>query len=208
MPAPLRIITISRLLGAGGSSLAAALGDRLGWRVLDRALVAEVAQRLQRPEADIQAVDEQALGPWERAAAFASAAFPEMPIPPLEAYLDTAVVATVEAVVREAADSGPVIVVGHGAQCILRNRTDALHLRLVAPFGQRVAVAARRLNLNDEAARQHVRKADEDRRAYLRQVHGIDGDDPLLYDLVINTRRLAIPDAADLVVHLVETRSR
>lgn len=208
MPIPLRIITISRLFGAGGSSLAAALGERLGWRVLDRALVAEVAQRLHRPEADIEAVDEEVMKPWERAAAFASAAFPEMPIPPLAAHLDTAVVATVEAVLHDAIDVGPVVVVGHGSQCIFHGREDALHLRLVAPLDQRVGVAMRRLNLDEAAARKRVRHADEDRRAYLRQIHGVDGGDPLLYDLVVNTVQLSVAEIAGLVARLVEDRAR
>ena len=116
--------------------------------------------------------------------------------------------AAVEAVLLEAADAGPFVAVGHGAQCIFRDREDALHLRLVAPFEQRAGVAARRLNLDAEAARKHVRRADEDRRAYLRQVHGVDGADPLLYDLVVNTERLAVEEAAELVAHLVESRSR
>ena len=106
MHEPIRIITISRLFGAGGSSLADALGKRLGWKVLDRALVAEVARRLQRPEADVAAIDEQVLGPWERAAAFASAAFPEMPIPPLQAYLNASIVSTVKEVLLDEAAVG------------------------------------------------------------------------------------------------------
>ena len=203
---PVRIVSISRLFGAGGSSLAAALGERLGWRVLDRELVAAVARRLHRPQSEIEAVDEQVLGPWERAAAYASAAFPEMPVPPLVAYLDAGVVAAVEAVLREAAEEGPCIVVGHGAQCIFQDRRDALHLRLVAPVEKRTAVAAARLQVDPDAAAKRVRQADEERRAYLRQVHGVDGADPLLYDLVLNTQFISISEAADLVTCLVEAR--
>lgn len=208
MPVPLRIITISRLFGAGGSSLAEALGERLGWRVLDREIVAEVARRLRRPETDIEAVNEQTLDLWQRAVAFASAAFPEMPMPPLEAYLDADVVEAVEAALRDAVAAAPCVVVGHGTQCIFHSRADALHLRLVAPFEQRVGVAARRLGLDDEAARKHVRKADAERRTYLRRVHGIDGGDSLLYDLVLNTRNLTVAEATELVAHLVEARAR
>ncbi|HEX7069551.1 MAG TPA: cytidylate kinase-like family protein, partial [Rhodothermales bacterium] len=195
-----------RLFASGGSSLAEALGTRLGWRVLDRELVVEVARRLRRPEADVEAVDEHVMGPWERAAAYASAAFPEMPVPPLVAYLDAAVVSTVEAVLREAAGRERIIVVGHGAQCILRDRTDAVHVRLMAPFDQRVETAAERLGLSPDDARKRVRQADEERRAYLRQIHGVDGADPELYDVVVNTSRLRVPEAADLIARLVELR--
>ena len=206
MPVPLRIVTISRLFGAGGRGRPAALGARRGGGVLARGPVRGVAPGPRRPEPDVAAVDEQVLEPWQRAAVFASAAFPEMPVPPLEFYLDLAVIEAVEAVLRDAAAAGPCVVVGHGAQCIFHDREDALHLRLVAPFEQRVGVAMRRLGLAAEAARRHVRKADEERRAYLRQVHGVDGADAMLYDLVVNTRNLRVEEVADLVVRLVEGR--
>lgn len=205
---PIRIITISRLFGAGGSSLAAALGARLGWKVLDRELIAEVARRLQRPEADVAAIDEHVLDPWQRAAVFASAAFPEMPVPPLESYLNTRVLATVEEVLQDAASAGPIIAVGHGTQCVFHDREDVLHLRVVAPFEDRVRMARQRLGLDPESARERVRAADADRQTYLRRVHGIDGSDPLHYDLVLNTRSLSVDEAADLVARIVDMRSR
>ena len=208
MASPVRIITVSRLFGAGGSSLAAATAARLGWRLLDRELVAEVARRLQRSEDDVAAVDEQVMDPWERAAAFASAAFPEMPIPPLVAYLDSAVVSTVEAVLRDSVEEASCVIVGHGAQCIFRDRADAVHLRLVAPFERRAATIAERLGLDIEESRKRARQADEERRAYLRQVHGVDGADPLLYDMVINTSDLTITEATEILACLVELRAR
>ena len=207
MPTPIRIITVSRLFGAGGSTLSAALAERLGWRLLDRELIAEVARRLQRSEEDVEAVDEQVMAPWQRAAAFASAAFPEMPVPPLVAYLDQAVVATVQSVLQDAVEQSPCVIVGHGAQCIFRDRIDALHLRLVAPFERRAGTIAQRLGIELDEASKRARQADEERRAYLRQVHGVDGADPLLYHLVINTADLSITDAVEMVVCVVERRS-
>jgi hypothetical protein len=43
----IRIITVSRGAGAGGAYVATALGKRLGWPVVDKALAEEVARRLQ-----------------------------------------------------------------------------------------------------------------------------------------------------------------
>ena len=203
MKAPITLITISRLFAAGGSSLAETLGNRLGWQVLDRSLIAEIARRVDRPEEDIAAIDEKALRPWLRAAAFASAAFPEMPIPPLHAYLNTSIVATVKEVLFEKVAEGPAIVVGHGSHYLFQDRPGTLHLRLIAPFDQRVRVAMKRLDLEEDAAQKHVRRSDADRTEYLRHVHGIDCTDPLHYDLVINTRNLSIDAAADMITRLV-----
>src|SRR5690625_2991416 len=150
---PIRIITISRLFGAGGASLAAALGQRLGWQVMDRRLINEVARRLDRPEEDIVEYEERWLSTWERAMAFASNAFPEMPIPPLQTYMTARVPEAAESILTQMADHEPLVVVGHGTQCIFRNRPDALHLRLIAPREQRTRTAMQRLGITrDEAS--------------------------------------------------------
>src|SRR5690625_2814541 len=97
---PIRIITISRLFGAGGAPLAAALGQRLGWQVMDRRLINEVARRLDRPEEDIVEYEERGLSTWERAMAFASNAFTEMPIPPLQTYMTARVPEADESILK------------------------------------------------------------------------------------------------------------
>src|SRR5690625_4039226 len=113
---PIRIITISRLFGAGGASLAAALGQRLGWQVMDRRLINEVARRLDRPEEDIAEYEERGLSTWERAMACASNAFPEMPIPPLQTYMTARVPEAAESILTQMADHEPLVVVGRSEE--------------------------------------------------------------------------------------------
>ena len=48
------------------------------------------------------------------------------------------IAATTRAVIEECAVSPPVIVVGHGAQCIFADRADALHVRVIAPVPDRL----------------------------------------------------------------------
>src|ERR1051326_970865 len=50
---PIRIITIEREYGAGAPIIAGALADRLGWKLWDRELTAEIA--VPEPPADRQA---------------------------------------------------------------------------------------------------------------------------------------------------------
>ncbi len=203
---PIRIITISRLFGAGGASLAAALGQRLGWQVMDRRLINEVARRLDRPEEDVVEYEERGLSTWERAMAFASNAFPEMPIPPLQTYMTARVPEAAESILTQMADHEPLVVVGHGTQCIFRNRPDALHLRLIAPREQRTRTAMQRLGITRDEAERRLRKVDADRHDFLRQVHCIESSDADLYDLVINTREISTDEAAEFVERIVRAR--
>ena len=113
-----RIITISREYGAGGSDLARVLGERLGWRVIERELIEEVARRLEAPVEEVAGVDEHVGNLLERVSASFARGAPEVMFAPNQPDPDA--VARLEwAVIRSAAETPPLIVVGHGAQCIL-----------------------------------------------------------------------------------------
>ena len=53
------VVTVSREYGAGGSELAHALGERLGWRVFDREIIGLVAERLRLDRGTVESLDEQ-----------------------------------------------------------------------------------------------------------------------------------------------------
>ena len=199
------LVTISREFGSGGSDLGHALGARLGWRVIDREVVAEAAARLEVPPDEAAALDEHGLTQWERAVEFIAYGLPETllpPLPPPRVRIE-AFAAVVTAVLQEAAERGPAVIVGHGAQCIFRDRADALHLRVYAPPEHRVREVARRRGVDERDARATVRQADDDRAGYLRHLYDVDWRDPLLYDVQINTARIDPARASAMIAALV-----
>ncbi len=205
------IITISREYGAGGSDLARALGTRLEWPVLDRNLVNLVAERLR---CDLPTVEEMDEHPPTLSARFIANALliqpPELlyPVDIHNTLLDADSIAqAARMVIEEAAQSPPLIVVGHGAQCLFRGRPGALHLRLVAPLEDRVR---RLLPHRGNAAifATQARQMDDQRAAYVRRHFHTDVRDPLLYDLVINTGRVTIEAAVDVVSAAIASRAR
>ena len=200
----MRLITISRQFGAGGADLAEALVARLGWRLIDRQLVTEVAHRLRLPEEEVAARDERVEHLSERVGTWLCDAFPEMMLPPWPpaAVESREVAAVVEAVLTEAAREPPVIVVGHGGQCLFAERSDAFHLRLRGSLADRAARVAGRLGLSPQEAAEEARRRDADRRLYLRARYGRDIEDPALYHLVADTSRIPIDALADLVAGL------
>ena len=58
-------ITISTQLGAGGPELAARLSERLGWRVIDKEILQEIAKTTHTPEQILSHFDEHAVGAFE-----------------------------------------------------------------------------------------------------------------------------------------------
>ncbi|HET8626291.1 MAG TPA: cytidylate kinase-like family protein [Thermomicrobiales bacterium] len=199
--APMRAVTISREYGSGGGEIAARLAERLDWRLVDHEIVVRVAGALQISEAAAAREDEHAEGALARLLTTMQAIGPaEYGITPL--ILTTSAETYQRAlrdVVEAAAEGGHTIIVGRGSQVLLAARRDVLHVRVVAPLERRVAYVVRREGLDDKAARARIHLKDGDRKHYLQMQHHIRADDPLHYDLVVNTAVLDLDDAVDVI---------
>jgi cytidylate kinase len=205
---PVTLLTITREFGAGGSELAAELGRRLGWRVLDREIVSLVARRLGVARTDVEARDEHAPGLLERIGTSLLRTSPDFVAAPETVRLpDPAEIAAASReVLLEAAASPPLVVVGHGGQSLFHGRPDALHVRLVAPLESRVRRICGRSPSGEREAAALAQRMDAERVAYVRRYFGRDWHDPLLYDLQVNTRAIGIAEAAAMVLQLVDGR--
>ena len=205
---PIDLITIARAFGAGGGELAESLGARLGWRVLDHDLVERVAGRLGVARDDVAACDEHAPRILERIGSVVlrtSPNFAPAADPPRQPGPDEIADATRD-VLRAAAESPPLVVVGHGAQALFHDRPGTLHLRLVAPLRDRVRRICARAGCTGEDAVALARRMDDERIFYVRHYYHRDWHDPLLYDIHVNTDRVSIDEAADMVTRLVHDR--
>jgi cytidylate kinase len=202
---PIDIITISREFGAGGSSVAAALSAQLGWRVLDRDLAQQVADRLRLDRDVVEKFDEQSPSLLARMASalLISSAEAPTPAPPTDVPHHEAIAESARALIEEAGRSPPLIVVGHGGQAIFRGRRGTFHVRLVAPIAARIQRVCTRLPCTLGQAEAQVRRVDADRHDYLRRYFAVEWRDEMLYDLQINTGNISIEDAAELIVQAV-----
>jgi cytidylate kinase len=195
------IITISREFGAGGSSVASALSRMLGWPVLDADLPQRVADRIKIDREVVERLDEHPPSLMARIARALLVSQPEMTsaAPQVDIADEEAIADAAREVIEEAARTPPLIVVGHGGQVIFRNRGGTLHVRLVAPIASRVKRVCSRLPCDASTAEARVRRADVERREYMRRNFDVDWRDELLYDLQINTGRLTIDQVAGLI---------
>jgi CMP/dCMP kinase len=207
--ASIRLVTVSREFGAGGSDLAHELGARLKWPVLDHNIVHRVAERLRLNDGTVEPFDEHPPSLLARIATVLIVPLPGMYSFPTVAEVPThdAIADATRRVIEDAAKSLPLIVVGHGAQCIFEDRLDTLSVRLVAPLHVRLCRIAARQRISHPLAAELVRRADEDRQAYIQRYFHRDWRSELLYDLQINTGAIGISEAATMVTRLLEDRS-
>jgi cytidylate kinase len=197
----MRGVTISREYGSGGGEIAARLARRLGWQLVDHQLVTEVARALGETEEVAGRSDEHVAGfvarvidglqwvaPWSGGQPGHTAD------EDLRRHYEALCT-----VIRAVMEVGQVVIVGRGAQALLADRRDVLHVRVVAPLERRVGYVAGREGLSPEAARDRIRRKDGDRAHYLQAVERVRPDDPHLYDVVINTGVLSLDQAVEIV---------
>jgi cytidylate kinase len=207
-PTLVQLITISREYGAGGSELGVLLGEKLGWPVLDHELVRQLAARLSCEEGEVKAMDEHAPSFFERLAAVATVTAPESRAHSRPWSTDPdCVAAAAREVLLEAGQTPPLIVVGHGGNCLFRDRPDVLRVRVTAPFDVRVQRVARRTGVTVRQATAEVRRRDADRQHYLQRYYQSDVNDACGYDLQINTATIPLEPAAQLVLSIVQTEA-
>ena len=204
------VITITRQFASGGSQVARLVAAELRWDVIDNEFVDEVARLAGLPPDAVAQREESAPGLLERLARTLAVASPEMfigsdAVPPVERD-EAPIVKLTERVIAEAAAHGRVVLVGRGAQALLAQRPEALHVYVVASKPWRVRLAVQRLGVDPATAEKAVDETDRRRDQYVRTYYGRHRQDVVNYDLVLNAERLGIEGAAALVV--AEARRR
>ena len=200
------IITLSRQLGAGGGEVAQAVADRLGWSVIDNEVIDEVAARAGMPTEEVAERDERAPGFIERLARTLATAMPEFVAPEggtLPDLTEERLVKVTERVVADLAAQGEVVLVGRAAPAVLATHPNALHVKVVAPVAYRAARLAERDGIDLKQAETQIQDVDGNRGRYHKRYYGRDWDDPANYDLVVNTGRLGIEGAVDVILDRV-----
>jgi cytidylate kinase len=178
-----RVLTLSRQLGAGERTFAPTLAARLGLRVFDRELLEQEAVRLGVTEAELERVDEQPAGLFQR---FRPGGLHQR-------YFEA-----LGQLMAELADQGDVILVGRGGSRFLRDRPGVFHARVVAPPETRARRVMEHRWLREGQARQKIVESDAQRRRFYEDYFGADWCGPLEYHVTANSGRLG-PAAVDLI---------
>ncbi len=86
---------------------------------------------------------------------------------------------------------------------ILRDKPDVLHVRVIAPLEKRIEYLHAQGMSGIAEIKLRLKQQDQATAEYLKKFYDIKSDDPALYHLVINTGKLKVESAAQLIVHMV-----
>src|SRR5687767_15069238 len=159
--------------------------------------VAEVRDREERvPSLVERLTSAMAMGSQEWASPMAAAKRPT----------DEQLIEVTRHIIEEAIARGPVVVVGRGAQAMLAERNDALHVFCYAPRKALIARTMQREGVGAEEATRIVDSTNKERDQWVRLHWERDRSAHENYDLSVNTDRLGIEGAAELVVSAAKMR--
>ena len=197
-------ITISRMTGSGGRTVASELAECLQarapadcrWTVFDRNLIEKVLEDHHLPRRIAQFMPENH-----------KSLFGDVLEEVLGLHPDswTLVHQTAETILR-LAQMGYVILVGRGANIITAGLNNAFHVRLIGSLAKRVERVEKVYDLDRREALRFIHKQDRGRARYLKEHFGKKIDDPLLYHLTINTDCVGHTEAARLIGEAVIQR--
>ena len=196
-------ITISRLLGSGGTEVGLLVARELGWRFCDRRILRRAAQDLGVPATTLSGEEERPCGFLDQLLSLTACASPEVPyVPVLEMPVYSADLFEEEGrIMRGLADAAPSVLVGRGGFIVLKDRPNTFHVRIQASLDHRIHDLLERGRAPDEAAaREAIQASDRNRAAFFRKVAHAEWSDSDNFHLVLDTGEASLQECARVVV--------
>ena len=199
------VITLSRQFGAGGITLGRMVAKRLGFPFYDNEIIQMVAQKAQVSTRWVESMEKEAGGKLHRLlSGLVSKTFIERLLGDDRGYIDeTIYVDLLHQIITRIADEKNAIILGRGSQFILKDRSNAHHVLLVADREYRIHFIEERYDLFTKHAEQAVSREEKRRINLYRKFGREDYDDPVHYDMVLNMSLLGLDQACDLICKLV-----
>ena len=184
----IRVVTIEREYGSGAAGIAQRVAVKLGWTLWDQSLTDEIARRLECQKAHVERHEERRdplhyrlFKAFLRGSFEGSLNAPRMGIADAESIRQMT-----ERLVRGAAADGQAVIVGRGSAYYLRDRPDAFHVFIYAPFEEKVSRLQQEGKSPDDAA-ELAETVDRDRSAFIKEHFGIEWPDRHVFHLMINS---------------------
>jgi cytidylate kinase len=193
---PALTIALSRQVGAGGTSIATEVGNRLGWPVYDHALLERIAHEMHLRTQLLESVEEHRTH-WLTESL---ESFSQAPTISTNAYVRHLI-----QTVLSLGAHGSCIIVGRGSPYILPPATT-LRVRIVAAREHRVLGLSRERGITRAEADAQLDQIDRERVAFIKDHFLRDPRDVQNFDLVLNSSSFSYAECADLIIEALQRR--
>jgi cytidylate kinase len=200
------VVCISATDGAMGEDLGPRVAEALGYRLVNEQIVARAAERA-GVEADVMAnvekrkslvarVLQEFSGPAVAGVTYGFS--PAMPADPTIAEDDMR--GLIRTVIEDVASRGDAVIVSHAASHALASDPDVLRILMTAGADTRRTRLQASRELSEKDAQKLVTRTDANRADYIKRFYDVAEELPTDYDIVLNSDRLSIDQAVDVVV--------
>ena len=184
-----RVLTVAREYGSGGADIARTIGERLGWRILDKALIEGIASAA-RVDPELARRYDERIDSWMHRVSRRSlwrGAFEGVPaLTGTEVFDCETMAALGRSLIEQTCAEGKCVIVGRGGQCVLQSCKEAFHVFIYAPWAARVARVRQRVPEGTDIE-SLIRSTDRQRAGHIRMYFDSDWADPHLYHMLISS---------------------
>ena len=195
------IITISRQFGSGGRTVGRMVADKLGIPFYDKELVEQISLESGFAPKFVEEHGEHAPGKTMFSYAFAPQGMPGV----MNGMSTADFLWHVQcSTIIQLAEAGPCVIVGRNADYILKDRPDALHAYIHADMEQRADRIVRLYGESEKSPEARLQEKDKRRMLNYQHYTGRTWGAAENYDICLNTGKISIEEAADMIVSLVK----
>src|SRR5438046_16793 len=164
-----RVITIEREYGCGAGEIAGQLASRLGWKLWDRELTAEIARVANVEPSSVSMCEERVDSTFQRLVkVFWRGSYERSANLEHQPFGPDRMVEVGEHVMKDIAERGNCVIVGRGAPYFLRERDDAFHVFLYAPRAEKLR-RLHEIGRSQREAEELVDTIDQDRIIFVNR---------------------------------------
>jgi len=192
------VITISREPGSGGNILAERLSKQLEFDLFYQEFIHKMAESAHVSVRLLETLDEKGasvLEEWISSLVDKRHLWPDRYLQHLMKIIGTI------------GKHGRAVIVGRGANFVLPPE-KRLGVRVISPLETRIRNVSRAFGVTAAEARSRILKTESDRKAFIKKYFNEDIQDPLNYDVIINTQDMSIDDAVNAVTGTLGHLSR
>jgi len=172
------VITISRQPGSGDYIFVHRIAEELNLDIFDDKIIHEIAESAKMSEKVVSSLDEKMRSTLDNWIQF---------LKTTRFFFSDKYFLHLTKVIGATGKHGGALIIGRGANLILP-ADEALRIRLIAPMAVKIKTLSEGLNISSEAAEKRIISIEAERKAFIKKHFKIDIDDPINYDIVINTQ--------------------
>lgn len=202
------IITIGRQYGSAGYEIGKKLASDLGVKLYDKEMLKRAAKETGLCEELFETHDEKPTNSFlyslvmdTYSLGFSSGTYADMPInhKVFLAQFDT---------IKKIAEEESCVMVGRCADYALEDYENVINIFIYADLDRRIRRVAREFDISDAKAKDIIVKNDKKRAGYYNYYTNKEWGEAKGYDLCINSAKLGVDGAVELIKQYIETRQQ